>query len=418
MVDEGTVYALILSFSIWLLPIFIREFRRDWQMILAYWFVLIFHQAIAFTNLYWFTTLGSDEDAIRFHLAAAKIAKLGEFNIVLGGAFYENILGTLYSLFGISHMLGQQFSLLAFAISCIVLIKILPLLKLSYYRVPILLAFGALPSMVFLGSVTLRESYQVLFFMLTTYFGIKMHMKGGVNKELVFFIISALAMGLFHKALIIFSVFLIALFLIWSLSPTSQLWYIKKLRFLAVFFVPVVLGCIVVLTEMGLTGSAVVALMKMDVFEAIQGYRDGMPTSRATYDVTIDLNSIFTIVYSSLLMYGNYLFAPVPWRIQNILDFYASIEAVLRIVLIYFSVKHWHNSYGSQKRLFGLMLILFFSNSFMWAMGTTNYGTAIRHNLLSWWILVIVGLPPFLEKLSGITKTLVVPKTPYNLKTD
>jgi hypothetical protein len=418
MVDEGTVYALVLSFSIWLLPIFIREFRSDWQMILAYWFVLTLHQVIAFTNLYWFTTLGSDADAIRFHLAAAEIAKSGEFNIRLGGAFYENILGKLYSLFGISHMLGQQFSLLAFAGSCVVLIKMLSLLKLSYYRVPILLAFGALPSMVFLGSVTLRESYQVLFFMLTTYFGIKMHMKSGVNRGFVFFIISALAMGLFHKALIIFSVFLIILFLMWSLRPTSQLWYIKKLRLLAVFFVPVVLGCIVVLTEMGLSGSAVAMLKNMDVFEAIQRYRDNSPITRASYNVHLDFNSLFTIIYSGFLMYGNYLFTPLPWRIENILDFYAFIEVVLRIVLIYFSVKHWHNSYGSQKRLFGLMLILFFSNSFMWAMGTTNYGTAIRHNLLSWWILVIVGLPPFLERLRAITKTLAVPKTPYTLKTD
>ena len=129
------------------------------------------------------------------------------------------------------------------------------------------------------------------------------------------------------------------------------------------------------------------------------------------YNVHLDPSSLFTIIYSGFLMYGNYLFTPLPWRIENILDFYASIEAILRIVLIYFSVKHWRNSYGSQKRLFGLMLILFFSHSFMWAMGTTNYGTAIRHNLLSWWILVIVGLPPFLERLSGIVKTLAVPKT-------
>jgi hypothetical protein len=400
--DEASYITFLLFLFIWLLlPIFYQELRSSAPLLLTYWFVLALHQSIAFINLYWFTTLGAGGDAIGFHRGGAALALSGEFIIGLGGAFYENILGTLYSLFGISHMLGQQFSLLAFAVSCILLIKTLSLLKLSYYRVPILFAFGALPSMVFLGSITLRETYQVLFFMLTTYFGIKMHMKGGVNRDLVFFIISALAMGLFHKALIIFSVFLVILFMIWSLRPTSNLWHIKKLRLIAVFVIPVVLGCIVGLTEMGLSGSAVAMLKDMDVFEAIQVYRDRTPTTRATYDVTIDLSSIFTIVYSSFLMFGNYLFAPVPWRIENILDLYASIETILRMVLIYYSVKHWNKAYGQQRRLLGLMLILFFSMSFMWAMGTTNYGTAMRHNLLTWWILFIAGLPPFMERLNS-----------------
>ena len=50
--------------------------------------------------------------------------------------------------------------------------------------------------------------------------------------------------------------------------------------------------------------------------------------------------------------------------------------------------------------MLGLMLILFFSMSIMWAVGTTNYGTAIRHNMLTWWILVIGGVPPLIKKLN------------------
>jgi hypothetical protein len=46
------------------------------------------------------------------------------------------------------------------------------------------------------------------------------------------------------------------------------------------------------------------------------------------------------------------------------------------------------------------MLVLYFSMTLMWAVGTTNYGTAIRHHMLSWWIIVIVGIPPLIGKLS------------------
>ena len=86
-------------------------------------------------------------------------------------------------------------------------------------------------------------------------------------------------------------------------------------------------------------------------------------------------------------------------QVKNIVDVGGAMESILRISLIYFSVKHWRNAYGAQRRILGLMLILFFSMSFMWAVGTTNYGTAARHHMLSWWILVITGLPLLMETL-------------------
>ena len=88
--------------------------------------------------------------------------------------------------------------------------------------------------------------------------------------------------------------------------------------------------------------------------------------------------------------------------INNFLDVYAVMESIFRMTLIYFSVKHWRNAVGSQKRLFGLMLILYFSITLLFAIGTTNYGTAMRHHMLSWWIIVIVGIPPLMTKLSCI----------------
>ena len=67
--------------------------------------------------------------------------------------------------------------------------------------------------------------------------------------------------------------------------------------------------------------------------------------------------------------------------------------------LICFFVFEWRKAVDLRKRLLGLLLLLFFSMSFLWAVGTTNYGTAIRHNMLIWWILVIGGVPPLIKKL-------------------
>ena len=82
----------------------------------------------------------------------------------------------------------------------------------------------------------------------------------------------------------------------------------------------------------------------------------------------------------------------------------------MRMILIYFSVKQWCNACGTQRQLLGLMLILYFSMTFMWALGTTNYGTAMRHHMLSWWIIVIVGLPPLMARLGIILSGLELRK--------
>ena len=46
----------------------------------------------------------------------------------------------------------------------------------------------------------------------------------------------------------------------------------------------------------------------------------------------------------------------------------------------------------------------------MWALGTTNYGTAMRHHMLSWWIIVIAGFPPLMARLEIIFSGLELRK--------
>jgi len=413
--DYSTAVALLLFLAIWLLPFFVRALRNSLRLMLAYWFVTFLHQAVVLTNFFLFETLGSGWDAHTYHALGAGLGQAEIFSLSqrLDATFYENYLGIVYWLFGPSKMLGQELSVLAFAVSCIILIKIVNLLELSRYRVSILIAYGALPSMVLFGSVTLREPYQLLFFMLTVYWGIKMQMKGDVNKYLLFMIMSAFAMGLFHDALLVYAVLLIFLLMTWTLCPVTRFWKITKLRLLAVFFPLVLIGAYILNGQsiglgyghrIGLGGQWLDALFNLDFLQMAEEFRFNSvrKMGRTTYIVGLDLSSLSTTIYSSCKLYLYYLAAPFPWQIKNVLDVGGMIESFLRMILIYFSVKHWRNAYGAQRRILGLMLILFFSMSFMWAVGTTNYGTAARHHMLSWWILVIAGLPLVMEALSRV----------------
>ena len=92
-------------------------------------------------------------------------------------------------------------------------------------------------------------------------------------------------------------------------------------------------------------------------------------SGRTTYGVYLDLSSTYMTVYSGLKLYVYYLFAPFPWQVDSLTGLYAGTESIMRMILIYFSVKQWRKAYGSQRRLLALMLILYFSVTFMWAIG-------------------------------------------------
>jgi hypothetical protein len=401
MVSDGAVIISILFLTIGLLPIFVREFRSSARLQLAYWFVIALHQAVAFTNTFLFVTLGATSDASHFHSEGVALAHSEGFFLSIGARLYENMLGVVYWLLVPSQLLGAQLSILAFAVSCIVLIKLLGLLELSRYKVSVLMVFGALPSMIFFGSVTLRESIEVLFFMLAIYWGIKMHFKSGVNAYFIFMTVSTLVMGVLHSALIIYSAFLLVLLVVWVPHPASGWMRIKKRHLMLVLAILALLTGIIISTKVQLADLGRLSeLVDMNLLESSSSFRSNATKSRTTYDIVLDLSSPFAAIYTSLVVYTHYLFAPFPWQIKNGLDLYASMESILRMILIYFSVKHWRSAYGVQRRLLMLMLILFFSMSFMWGMGTTNYGTSIRHHMMSWWILAIAGIPSLMKMLS------------------
>ena len=148
------------------MPLFSRELRQNKQILVGYVFVIALHQIMAFTNACIYQTLMARNDARGFHTFARELIRNEEWNFdfAVGHNFYIDMLATVYRWFGSSHLLGEQLSILAFALSCIVFLKILRQLEVGRYRLFALIAFGAYPTMIVYGSITVRESYEVFFF--------------------------------------------------------------------------------------------------------------------------------------------------------------------------------------------------------------------------------------------------------------
>ena len=385
--------------------------KKDKNLTLAIGFVLLLHHFMAIINTYFFTFPGAEPDPVNFHHSAIEWAVSGKLIFSFGANFYEQLLGIFYRIFGPSQLFGEELSIFAFLLSCFVLIKIIELLNISKYTVLLLLIYGLLPTNLIFCSKILRESYQILFFMLSIYWGLRFHLKPAKG-AMTFCIFSALIMGLFHKALILYALFLVpVLFLFFPQQISGSLsnrWCFSKRRW--IFFglaLIIVVGIFIIgdlnnVKGLGVTG----AFLSGKGLKYAMEYRINLmfvhlSNARADYDIMLDVSSVFSLMKSVWLIYIYYLFAPFPWQVGNWLDIYGAAESLLRFLLITFSIVSWYRTDGVQRRIWGLLLVIYFSMTFLWAIGTINYGTSIRHHVLTNWIIIILvgpGLIDFMVK--------------------
>jgi len=395
---------ILLSFYI------VIGFRKKWKddnLTFALCFILAMHHVMALINTYLFTIHGADADAVRFHRLAVEWVGSGKLSITVGAEFYQQLLGIFYRIFSPSHLFGEELSIIAFLFSCLVLVKLIDLVNLKKYQVGLLLMFGLLPTNLVLCSVTLRESYQILFFMLAIYWGLRFHLDP-IKGAMILCIVSALIMGFFHKALILYMLFLLPLLFLWfpkqvSGSPDSR-WRFSRKRFVvigAILILIIVILIIGVLSEIqGL--EALASLFSGRGLKFAVDYRtilmfEVAPDARANYGIMLDTSSLGPLIKTTFLAYIYYLFAPFPWQITNWLDVYAFAESLLRFILIIFSLIYWYKAEGVKRCLGGLLLIIYFSMTFLWSVGTVNYGTSIRHHMLTNWIIIILGGPVLID---------------------
>ncbi len=259
-----------------------------------------------------------------------------------------------------------------------------------------MLFFGLLPSSVIFTSVTLREPWQALFFLLTVYWAIRLRKRKGILIFL-FMLMSAFCMALLHVGLMCYAVYLILFVIYWGIfdrkKGASRAWYVRFL-----FAGLLITGVIMLAQKMG---------WYMTVGQGLEGittFRQHAATiqGRTTYGIVLDASSVLGLVKTIPIVFVYYMFAPFLWQVENVLDVCASLESRLRFVLLFFAVSSWRRSSGEVRSYYGFLLIIVLGMELMWALGTINWGTAVRHHVPGYSVLVLLGVPGlilFMRKL-------------------
>jgi len=372
---------LLFSFSIVLMW---KHVRSDTKVVYAIWFCLVVHHVVVFLNV-------DIYDAGTFHDHGVNLTSLSEpewpsdFSNCADN--YKHFLGFMYS-FSVSLFYGKELSVLAFALSCVVLVKLLNLLDLRRFRVRIILLFGLLPSAVIFRSVTLREPWQALFFLLFVYWTIRLWERPSIL-ILLFMLMSASCMALLHQGLARYAIYLVVFSLYWSIFSCKI--SVRWARSVKLLFAGLLIACVIILSQKtGLFMSLGEAVKEgASLRQTLLTYAD----VRTNFSFILDTSSVLGIVTTVPMVFVEYMFAPFPWQVENAKDVWALLESMLRFVLLFFAVSSWRRSSGKVRSCYGFLLIAVLGMELVWALGTANWGTAVRHHIPGYGIIVLLGTP-------------------------
>lgn len=247
--------------------------------------------------------------------------------------------------------------------------------------------FSCLPATVIWTSMTLRESFEIFFFMLSVFFLLKFR-REGTSSFLLFGIFFGLAMGLIQHVLMFFNLLLIPLCLLWP-KTSGFSW---KNTLLAIIFLLSLTGIWKSVPYLG--NGAPQIFFTQNLLETLNEFRHKQvtfdPDAKTTYGLLIDNSSGKNILISASQIFGFYLFGPFLWKVNSPELLYAFAEALFRTLVLLFFLIHIKRSRFAHEASPFLLLVIYLSLSFTWSLGTANFGTALRHHLTQNWILLLV----------------------------
>lgn len=372
------VYLLVLLNVLILLFLIVKKYNFTFILImifqwLLYLLVLIIHK-------YYFTLPGSGNDDLRFEKLSLNyyyhLAFGADVNVFQSSTIYSKILAFFYFLGSPNELIPGILNITVHTIALIFLYKIyLLVLKSNKVALISVLLFTIYPLTLVNTVITLREIYVILFILIFTYSILKYH----EQKKWIYIFISIIAIlcgSVFHIGLIGLFLFLAIYFLIFS-KMQFNFKIIIFITFMMIFFV------FITTTE----NTKIQSILNEDENTTTQN--DISSSSRADYMIAKQsggfLNKIKQEVY--------FVLKPFPWEIRNLSDVIGFGNVLLILLSFFIGVKLYLKD-RDEKILIVLLIVAI--TYFVFALGTYNYGSALRHRDKSSMLLLMFACQCFI----------------------
>ena len=259
----------------------------------------------------------------------------------------------------------------------------------------IMLFSTCLPNDIMHTSVAMREAWQVLFVMLSAWLSIQFANIKDIRFLIVLFV-SLTCLGSLHPGLYYLAI--LWPFIFWGTLKILKIY--DRVDILLKIILTGLLFLILALFLVYLVNSHANLLYK------IFAYNTHMHLGGSTYPTFLGPKNSAMVNLSHIpLSVLYYWFYPFPWEIHRIKDIYGCFLGIMRLFFILYSFYFIFKAPESRQRHLGwalLMILLIISVFF--AIGTANYGTSMRHNILTFWGFVMLGTAGFYLHLQQFYK--------------
>lgn len=286
--------------------------------------------------------------------------------------FYPRLMGTLFRVIGTNRLFGQYVSMLPSIVALVLLAYSLHELEIDekvYKKV-----FGItclIPYNAILSSLFVREAF-IYMFLSMSYFQFVLWTRS--KKEMHYYIAAGLVLpaALFHNGTI---VVLVGYVLI-------RLFYDNKKEKINISFhniaFSIILAALAVLVLSRAGGSFTSRFNDVDSVDDIANTFDMGASSYARY-VGNSNNPISFIIYSPLRVLFFFL-SPVPWLWRGMIDIIAFCFGTMFYVISVWNLIKFMGTHEEKNRALVIALfVIAAAITFVFAWGTTNAGTALRH---------------------------------------
>lgn len=352
-------------------------------------FGIILRVIFAYINSFYGPFPGLEFDAIKFHEVAVLVSEDSSNMDFRTGWLYSTVLGLIYRYTFDTIFFGSLISILGWLISGILIVKIIRMLKISVLcQKLILILYSFWPSALIYTSVTLREPFQLLLFNLAIFTFLKIFLENKFKYKIIFFV-SILLLPLLHKMFVIWSVAISIIYLLFLSISVER----KNLKYFIIFsaFIATLIYFNFNILESYFYSK--LPLNELSIYSIMSTHINNLTTSRASY-LTEEL---FLYSFKDLITYTyqatyNYMLQPTPNNQETFFDLLLFVENIFRIILILFIIINIFNIQHRFYRYYIVFLLLLFIAEITWALGTTNWGTAVRHHVPALGLLLFLSL--------------------------
>jgi len=299
---------------------------------------------------------------------------------------YSKIIGVIYFISGRVPLLAQFVNVLLGVLIVYYVYKIIIELGATKRSAQIGTVIAALfPTLCLYSAITMRENF-ISFFAIASVFYFFKWLNSGTVSKLVLAVAFLLLSSTLHGAMILIGI-VYAIFFIFYKAKIKKWRLVSKHTFFGIFIVT--LGIIIF-------SSFLMNKIPSDLSLVFSpDYMGGRVTRSArggaAYLVGFTPNSILDIIIQTPVRMMYFLFAPFPWMISSPGQILGLIDALLYLVLVFYSIGglKYLKKYNNPSFWAVTLTLLIMIATFAW--GTSNFGTAIRHRQKIVWLIIAVS---------------------------